>query len=295
MNISINRQNIAVQGIRELRAGITVEQAVQKTRNNGLDEVFFKSNGRTYVAYGDALKISDLRKNEIPAVMFNHMSADIIAYDDEANSYLEGAMRGATEEIGHAVGFVRGAVSNLLRRVGPTVAGAAGVGAVGMGLYTVWKRSQVGAIGTALSAQGGAVGVATGSKVVSGLVGGIKTAAIAGLAGAGILAAYGALKGALEVKATTKDYSSIASIVHEGSTPSNGGAAISWSELNSGTSNYTPPAAPVTDAPAQPVTPPVSSEPVDIGFGFSEHNRFQRKPPGLQSPATLMNPSLLRR
>ena len=62
MNLSINGQQIQVQGIRALKPGITIEQAAGKTKNNGYDEVFFSSNGRAYVAYGDSLNIGGLKQ-----------------------------------------------------------------------------------------------------------------------------------------------------------------------------------------------------------------------------------------
>ena len=117
MNISINSKSIAVQGIRALRPGITVEQATQKTKKNGLDEVYFKSNGQYFVAYGDSLELGDLRKNAIPAVMFNGMQADIITYDDEVNSVLEGAGRGALDELNNGIDFVRKCGKNLKKLV----------------------------------------------------------------------------------------------------------------------------------------------------------------------------------
>lgn len=237
MNISINSKSIAVQGIRALRPGITVEQATQKTKKNGLDEVYFKSNGQYFVAYGDSLELGDLRKNAIPAVMFNGMQADIITYDDEVNSVLEGAGRGALDELNNGIDFVRKSIGSMITRVGPTAVGAAAVGAAGLGLFKLWQESQkIGAIGASLAASGaagGALGAAAGaSGGSSAIIGGMKIAAISGLAGIGILAAYGALRGALEAKAAPKDYASIASVTEDGASPTNQGAALSWQQLN---------------------------------------------------------------
>ncbi len=238
MNISINSKSIAVQGVRALRPGITVEQATQKTKKNGLDEVYFKSNGQYFVAYGDSLELGDLRKNAIPAVMFNGVQADIITYDDEVNSMLEGAGRGALDELNNGIDFVRKSIGSMITRVGPTAMGAAAVGAAGLGLYKLWQESQkIGAIGASLAASGAAAGgtmsiAASAGGGASAIIGGIKIAAISGLAGIGVLAAYGALRGALEAKAAPKDYASIASVTEDGASPTNQGAALSWQQLN---------------------------------------------------------------
>lgn len=284
MNISINRQNISVQGIRELRPGITIEQAVQKTKKNGLDEVFFMAQGRAYVAYGDSIDLSKLKKNDIPAVMFNNMSADLIAFDDEANSIAEGAARGAIEELGNAIGFVRTSVGNLIKTVGPTVTGVAAVGAIGVGAYALWKRSQIGAIGNAIAGQVSQKGFNTLAQgvPVSHFLNGMKITALAGLAGAGILAAYGAIKGALDAKANPKDYASIASISAEGSCPTNGGDALDWNELNG--EQMLPPQSPSRPSPA-PASPPAAPGDGDMNIGFGLQSRSQ----------TLLDPRFLRR
>ncbi len=286
MNISINQQSIAVQGVRELRPGISIEQAIQKTKKNGLDEVFFKANGRAYVAYGDAINISKLKKNEIPALMFNGLQADMLAFDDEANSVAEGAYRGALDELGNAVSFVRTSVSNILGNVGPTVLGVAAVGGVGLGVYTLWKRSQGAAIGSAMVAQTGQKTLQTAAKgiPVSQFLNGLKITALAGLAGAGILAAYGALKGAFEAKANAKDYASIASISADGSAPANGGAALSWQQLNGqdSPSSQPPSAVPAPDND--------SNSGIGIGFGVSVSASGSAT-----RSQTLMDPRLLRR
>lgn len=234
MNLSINNREIAVQGIRTLRAGITIEQAVQKTKNNGLDEVYFTAGGKNYVAYGDSLALSDLKRNKIPAVTFNGAKADVVAYDDEANSLWEGMSKGAVDEIKSGMTAVRTAISNLVTTVGPAVATAGGVGVAGIGIYQMWRASQnVGTVGASLtmSAGGGAAGW-IGDALKGSVVGGLKMAAISGAVGLGILGAYGAVKGALEARSNVKDLSTIASVTDAGSAPSNGGPALSWAQLN---------------------------------------------------------------
>lgn len=298
MELTINGRQIAVQGIRPLRPGITIEQAVQKTKNNGLDEIYFTSNGRNYVAYGDSLSMSDLKRNKIPAISFNSLQADVIAYDDEANSVWEGMRKGAVEEIKTGMNAVRTAISNLITTVQPAVAVAGGVGIAGVGIYQVWRASQtagvVGASLTASSASG--VGQWIGEALRGSVIGGLKVAAISGAAGLGIMGAYGAVKGALEARTGNQDLSSIASVTEEGSAPSNGGPALSWAQLYPNgapvsssvpsESTYTPPSAPGYGNPTYGV--PSYGSPI-----FFQQPRAQQAP--AQPAATgLMSPQQLR-
>lgn len=302
MNISINSKQIAVQGIRALRPGITVEQATQKTKKNGLDEVYFKSGGQYYVAYGDSLELGDLRKNEIPAVMFNGLQADILTYDDEVNSVLEGAGRGALEELNVGIDFVRKSIGSMITRVGPTAVGAAAVGAAGLGLYKLWQESQkIGALGASLAANGAAGGTLSMAAGAAGggasaILNGMKIAAISGLAGIGILAGYGALKGALEAKAAQKDYASIASVTADGASPTNQGEALTWQQLNSNApANHNDMTTPVNTNPpySAPIVPgDVVSNPVfqNPTFGNSPFDVYAASS---KAVGALMNPSQL--
>ncbi len=234
MNLSINGQQLQVQGVRTLRPGITIEQAVQKTKNNGLDEVFFTSNGQTYMAYGDSLEISKLKKNQIPAVMFASQKADIIAYDDEVNSVWEGAKKGAIEEIKTGMNAVRTAVNNLISNVAPSIAAAGGIGIAGLGIYQIWRTHQS-TIGAGIAAQGAIGGAAAGSWITDALKGsiggGLKVIGISAGAGLALLSGYGAIRGALEAKNTTKDYGSIAAVTEDGTSPVNGGESLNWNQL----------------------------------------------------------------
>lgn len=234
MNLTINGKAIPVQGIRALRPGITIEQAVQKTKNNGLDEIFFQSNGRSYVAYGDSLNLSGLKSNKIPTVTFNNAKADVVAYDDEANSVWEGMSKGAVDEIKTGMTAVRTAISNLITTVTPAVAAAGGVGVAGLGIYQMWRASQTaGTVGATLAASSASSGVGSwiGEALRGSVVGGLKIAAVSGAVGLGILGGYGAVRGALEARSTSKDLSTIASVTEEGSAPANGGPALSWAQL----------------------------------------------------------------
>lgn len=224
MSLTINGKAVPVQGIRELKPGLSIQEASLKTKNNGLDEIFFNTNGKTYIAYGDSLNISALRKNQIPAVAFDGVQADIVAYDDEANSVGEGMRKGAMSAIKDTGDAVITSVKNIITTIGPSVGIAGGVGLAGLGIYKVWKSTQPGAIGAALASAPAnpAVGsILDGLK--SGAVGGLKIIAIAGAVGVGVTMGYGAIKGAMEARNTAKDYTSIASVTKDGTSPSNGG------------------------------------------------------------------------
>ena len=294
MNLTINGRQIPVQGIRPLRPGITIEQAVQKTKNNGLDEVFFASGGRNYIAYGDSLNLSGLKRNQIPEIKFNDAKADVVAYDDEANSVWEGMSKGAVDEIKTGMNAVRTAINNLVTTVTPAVAAAGGVGIAGLGIYQMWRASQgAGAIGASLaanSAAGGAVGW-IGEALRGSVIGGMKVAAISGAVGLGILGTYGAVKGALEARTSVKDLSTIASVTEEGSSPSNGGTALSWAQLYP------------NGAPSTQSTSPdgVSFQPVP-GYGNNTYGVpsygspifFQQPRPQMNAVGTMMSPDQLR-
>lgn len=232
MNLTINGTAIPVQGVRALRPGISIEQASQKTKGNGLDEVYFNSNGKSYVAYGDSLNISMLKKNVIPAVMLNGQKADIVAFEDEANSVWEGMKKGSMEALRDTGGAVIGAMRNVITTVGPGSIGVAGAGLAGYSIYQIWRGGQ--GVGASLAAASAAPGVGKSILDLLGTatIGAVKLIAVTGAVGAGVTAAYGAVKGAMEAKVATKDYTSIASVTEDGAAPSNGGTALQYHQSN---------------------------------------------------------------
>ncbi|MEZ0368263.1 MAG: hypothetical protein ACAI44_04165, partial [Candidatus Sericytochromatia bacterium] len=267
-----------------------------KTKNNGLDEVYFTSGGRSYIAYGDSLNLSGLKRNQIPTVTFNSTKADVVAYDDEANSVWEGMSKGAVDEVKNGMTAVRTAVSNLVTTVTPAVAAVGGVGVAGLGVYTMWRASQTaGTIGASMAAAGTAAGGASawiGEALKGSVVGGLKIAAISGAVGLGILGGYGAVKGALEARSGVKDLSTIASVTEEGSSPANGGSALSWAQLYpSGT-----PTGIQQAAPEMGQTQPVP------GYGNSAYGVpsygspifFQQPRPQMSAVSGMMSPQQLR-
>ncbi len=262
MNLSINGVTVPVQGVRALKPGITIEQASQRTKNNGLDEIYFTSGGKSYVAYGDSLDISALKKNQIPTVMINGLTADVIAYEDEANSAWEGARRGAVHAFKDTSDAISGAVRNIVTTIGPTASLAGGVGIAGLGIWQVWKSTQGGAAALSGGFTGGLPGLGQGiaDALKSGVVGGLKLIAVAGAVGAGITLAYGAVKGALDAKNGNKDLTSIASVTEDGTTPVNGGVA------QTGYPGYSP-SLPVSGGTPN-ISPPMSG-PVSVTPGIT--------------------------
>lgn len=299
MDLTINGQRIPVQGIRPLRAGITIEQATQKTKNNGLDEIYFNSNGRSYIAYGDSLNLSALKKNQIPTVMFNGLKADVVSYDDEANSIWEGAAKGAVEEVKTGMNAVRTAVSNLVTTVQPAVAVAGGLGIAGVGIYQIWRTTQAaGTIGASMAASSAATGGASWiiDALKGSVVGGLKIAAISGGVGLAIMGGYGALRGALEARSGNKELSSIASVTDDGTQPANGGPALSMAELypNGGAPPASPPASSIP-SPGISVPSPGYGNPSYGIPSFGSPLFFQHGvQPAAPAVSGLMNPAQLR-
>lgn len=303
MNLSINGVTVPVQGVRALKPGITIEQASQRTKNNGLDEIYFTSGGKSYVAYGDSLDISALKKNQIPTVMINGLTADVIAYEDEANSAWEGARRGAVNAFKDTSDAITGAVRNIVTTIGPTVSIAGGVGLAGFGVWQVWKSTQGGA--AALSAASGGftglpgLGQGIADALKSGVVGGLKLIAVAGAVGAGITLAYGAVKGALDAKNGNKDLTSIASVTEDGTTPVNGGpvqAGYPGYSPNPIGANPTSPGMVTSPSTGIGVSPPMSVNPGGITIQINGGG-FQSAPVSsgnqLHSVGGLMSPHQL--
>lgn len=286
MSLTINGRQINVQGIREINPGLTIQQASQKTKNNGLDEVYFNSNGKSYIAYGDSLNISMLHKNAIPQATFNGQTADIVTFEDEINSTIEGMKRGAVSALKDTGDAVIGAVKNIITTIGPTVAVGGGAAVAGYSIYQVMKS---GTLTAAMSASAGAgAGVAAGAGTVgkgildalsSGAVGALKIIAITGVVGAGVTATYGAIRGAMNASNITRDYSTITSVTTAGMAPTNGGKP-----LESMPESAPAPSNPGNDAPEGVPTNPISTTPYfPITAGVPQYQHLQNPDPNQHS------------
>lgn len=210
--LTINDKLINVQGIRALKPGLSVQEACEKTKKNGLDEVYFVSGGKTYLAYGDRLNLSDLARREIPRATFNGIPADIIAYDDETNSVVEGMKTGVLKAWKDTGNSVVSAVKNVISTIGPAGSLVLGVGLIGLSAISLLKT------GTAIPLDGATLGN-IGKIAIQGALGAMKVIAVTGAIGMGVSGVAGAISGATEAASHDKDYSTIAAVTYEGTSP----------------------------------------------------------------------------
>lgn len=78
-----------VDKVYELKQGVSIDEAYVKTQKDGIDQVYFESNGKNYVATGDNLNIKKLKtgfKGKLDG-----KDAIIMFVDNEINSAKEGA------------------------------------------------------------------------------------------------------------------------------------------------------------------------------------------------------------
>lgn len=211
-SILLNGRQLDVQGIKELKTGLSIQEAAQKTKKNGVDEIYFTANGKNYLAYGDALKIGELAQNKIATVTYNANAGSVVAYENELNSFGEGLKSGAMGGVKKAKDAVLGAVSNTITSVGPTATLAVG-GVIGLSGLAMWR-------GVAM--QGATpMGNMLGDLLKNGSIGALKVITLAGAIGFGVSAIAGSVGGVSEALTTEKDYSSIAVVTKDG----NNGAA----------------------------------------------------------------------
>lgn len=228
MIFAINGKQIYVQGIRELKPGLSIEKACQMTKNNGLDEVYFTSNNKSYVAYGDKLNISDLKKREIPIATFNGQKADIVSFDDELNTIGEGIVKGTTNALKQTGESVIGTVKNIIGSIGPTGVLVAGGTVVGLTICSMIKQGTISAsLGSTLSSTG-----IIGSALGAGVMNAIKLAGIAGAVGLGITGIAGAFSGAMEALNKEKNYQTIAAVTKDGNIDSTSTNDVETTNLN---------------------------------------------------------------
>lgn len=206
--LSVNGKSIQFQGVRQVRPELDIKAAADKTKNNGLDEVFFTQNGKTYVAYGDSLNLSGLKKKQVPDVRFNGKPAMIVLHDDEINSIPEGILKGGTQgikDVGETtIQAVRSAIG-VLGTGGAVAIVGTGTAVAGVAIY---KGATHSAAGVAAKAAVGSVS----KGLFSGGIGVIKVIGVTAAAGAALAFGAGAVKGSIEAHNKDKDYSTIAEI-----------------------------------------------------------------------------------
>jgi hypothetical protein len=218
-SLAINGKVINVQGIKELKSGLSIQEATLKTKKNGLDEVYFTVDGKNLLAYGDALDLKALSKNKIASITYNGKQGTLVAYEDEANSFGEGLSLGALNGLKNTRDAVLGAVKNTITSIGPTGALLAG-GAIGLTGLALWRGAATGAVTTAtagtITAAASPIGNLLGDILKNGSIGALKVIAVAGAIGLGVTAAAGAIGGVSEAMSNEKDYSTIAFVTKDG-------------------------------------------------------------------------------
>lgn len=97
-----NSQNLELT-VRELKENVSIEEAIKATEHNGLDEVFFESEGKKYVAYG-TLGIDDTKelKEKLNTGKLGGKDIKVINFASEANHATEGFAQ-AAKTLGNAV------------------------------------------------------------------------------------------------------------------------------------------------------------------------------------------------
>ena len=268
-SIAINGREVNVQGIKELRSGLSVQEAVAKTKKNGIDEIYFQVDGKNFLAYGDALKIGDLSQNKISSVTYNGRMGTVVAHENEVNSVSEGIVTGALSGFKKTKEAIFGAVGNTITSVGPTSTLAVG-GALALTGLSIWRGAAAGGVAAAASP----IGNILGDILKNGSIGALKVITVAGAIGFGVTSVVGAIGGVSDALSTEKDYSSIAAVTKDGNSVVQAGVLY---EIPADPYNPAPTPAPVQNT--QPVQNPNDQQMSNGGRG--QVNIFVR--PNMQS------------
>lgn len=212
--LAINGVQVQVQGIKELKPGMTVQEATLKTKKNGFDEIYFNVDGKNFLAYGDSLNLKELSKKQIANITYNNRNANLVAYENEMNSVGEGIIQGSINGLKKTRDAILGAVSNTVTSVGPTSVMLAG-GAIGLTAYAMIRGAGNATTMAAIGASS-PLGNVLKDILKNGSIGALKVITVAGAIGFGITAAAGAIGGVSEALGTDKDLSSIASVTKDG-------------------------------------------------------------------------------
>lgn len=107
--LRLNGQSVQAQAIRELTVPLPAAQ--QALDRNGLDEIYFEQDGKTFVAYGSGLQLGGMRKGEVPALTRDGKPVQFLALSNETNTAREGAKKllptgaAVSAALGVAVGY----------------------------------------------------------------------------------------------------------------------------------------------------------------------------------------------
>lgn len=225
---------------REIKEGITLEQAVAATQGNGLDEVFFSQGDKLYVAYSEGMNNGDQNRiKNLNFGVFNGEQAKILAVSSEVNTASEG-FSGSFKLIGSAIAKPFSYIKMPNTATAATFAGGVALGALSQapwgstgkiglalggvsGASTIRYLTEKGPDSPAKAVKAGATGVAAvaiGAAIPHGikwvaqtslpkaLAAGTKTTLMAATIGTGIAVAGSSLAGAM----SKGDYQSIKDI-----------------------------------------------------------------------------------
>jgi hypothetical protein len=207
-NFSINGQALLVQGVKEVDPAQSIQEAAQKTKKNGINEVYFTQDGKNYIAYGDKMDLSSLKKSGVPAVSLNGKAATLVTFEDENNTVGGGLKRGALDGIKNARTIIGNGTSSVMNSIGPASVIVAG-GAIVLTAVVLAKGGITKAVASPLSKILGDIIVKNSGKALAGV-------AIAGGLALGVNIVSGSIGGVGETLSKEKDYSTIAAVTKEG-------------------------------------------------------------------------------
>jgi hypothetical protein len=136
-----------IDGIRELK--VPLKEAIEKTHKDGIDQLFFRVDGKDYVAYGKNIDVDlfvDVAQQNLLSgdpLLLNGKEIAVNYVDDEANTFGEG--------FNHALDKAQNFNAGLMAT--SVVLGGATAGLMGVALYPVV------AVGTAMAVEGTVGGV----------------------------------------------------------------------------------------------------------------------------------------
>lgn len=95
-SFKINQQSIVVDQIRELKPQADPARLSAAIKDNGLDEVLFEAEGKSYLAVGESLALNSLKGHANAQLELNGVSKEvkILALQDDISSFAEGWSKG---------------------------------------------------------------------------------------------------------------------------------------------------------------------------------------------------------
>lgn len=180
--------------VKRVAEGISLQDAVAITTDNGIDEIFFEDEqGNLYVAYGDRLSLSRMQNGFIG--IYNGKRVRVVHFEDERNTFSQGA-RGVFSDTGERL-------SKLMDdSVGQAITAAAGSIVGALTAATMFKGAAA-----AKAAAGAATGVGIGATAAA-MIPILKGAAVVG-AGIACIVGVAALCKGISASRTYRDYSTI--------------------------------------------------------------------------------------